>query len=127
VKNIKKIFFFDKYDDSLVEYFSKFLSLPIRLFGFWNTKKLEIVFTEDFDTYYDPLDKIELFISKSLNIRKAEFVISPKVGLVRKLMSYIKYLVLPSAFLLLNFSQAVVLLFLVYFCKKENYNFTSMS
>ena len=126
VRNIKKIFFFNKYEDSIVEYFSKVLTLPIRLIGFWNNKKVELVFIEDYDNYYDPIDKIELLISKSLNIRKAEFVISPKIGLIRKLVSYSKYLVIPTAFCFLIFSQGVILLFLLYFCKKENYNLSTM-
>jgi len=117
-KTIKKLFYFDKYD-SIIELLSKIVTLPFRLFGFFNSKKFDFIMVEEFDNANTNLIKMDFLIkSKSINVKHCVFKFVPQISWLRKLLSYIKMVALPILFMTLMTSQFFGVLILYLFFHK---------
>ena len=117
-ENVKKLFYFDKHDN-IIELISKVATLPFRIMGYMNTKRLELILIEEYDNWDKPIDKIELYLkSKSINVKKCVFNFKPKIGIIKHYLTYLKYFALPVLYFILLFSQMIICLILVYIFKK---------
>lgn len=119
-KTIKKLFYFDKYD-SILELLNKIITLPFRLFGFFNSNKFDFSMVEEFDNANMNLIKIDFLIkSKSINVKHCFFNFVPQISWIRKLLSYVKMLALPFLFMTFMTFQFFVALILYLFFYKVN-------
>lgn len=114
------MFFFEKYD-SMLENIIKILTLPIRIFGYCNSKQMVLEVLDKYDNYYQAIEKIDLYIkNSSLNIKSAKIVFVPLIGYIKWLVYYFKYIFLPFMFVLIIFLQTLVVLLLIYFFRKPS-------
>jgi hypothetical protein len=118
INYVRKLFYFEKYD-SVLEWISKLASLPFRLLGYYKTQNLNLEMIEEYDNSYRSLEKIEISIKgKALNIRSCIFNFIPRIGFLRKLISYLRIVALPVLFFIIFLAQSTIILILVYFYRK---------
>ena len=117
--SLKRIFFFDKLDD-FSDLINKVLLIPFKMLGFFNSKDKEILMIENYDNNKQPLHKLEFLLkNKNLNMNKCYLHLVPIIGIIRRILSHVKFL---AAFLFFSSSvlfQTVTYLFL-FFIKRKN-------
>jgi hypothetical protein len=118
IKTFKKMFFFHRYD-SMLQSIIKFITLPVRIFGYYNSNLLDIGLVDQYDNSKSSIEKINIYIkNSSLNINLAKLNFIPEVGWIKWLLYYLKYMWLPALFVSVVLGQSLLIFLLYYFYKK---------
>ena len=117
LQKIRKIFYFNKFD-GMLEMVSKLITLPLRVFGYFNSQNLEMALSEDLDNSSKTISMIEVYIkNNSLNIKKCILTFIPRIGHMMHIISYLKYVALPALFIVFILIQIFAVGTLYYFRK----------
>jgi hypothetical protein len=118
IKTYKKMFFFHRYD-TMLQTLVKLITLPIRVFGYYNSNLIEIELVDRYDNYSNSIEKITIYIKNtSLNINMAILKFIPEVGWIKLVLYYFKYIWLPVLFVSFVMGQTIIIFLLYYFYKK---------
>jgi hypothetical protein len=117
--SVKRIFFFERLDN-FSDFAYKIIMTPFRMIGYFNSKDKEILMMENYDNNKMPLRKIEFTIkNKNMNINHSHMKLIPNIGIIRRLLSYIKFIVIPIIFCISVFSQVLLYILLSYLRRKK--------